>query len=326
MTSVMLYQFAGPHSSHRNFGDSVDCDYWHFERGVESDPPVRNEDSIFGRVKTGVRAGREFNHLIGEGTTTVQSLLPAGTVSPSTRLSLLIADETFLHVSNNVWSVLGPISDRMIDDVIAVSPLCAEWAGNYIDSEIDIVRPSVHGKIANSLKELPISQNSSVRTVICAGSVKTDNALWKKNINNLVNATRRADLDLTLLGEGHPNRQYSDYPHVRCPGWVDKKRLVDAFDNADAYVLPSNGDAYPVSSLEGMIAGLPTIVSEMTGTKELVDNQFVCGTDVDSITATLNRLCDTSRSERVEIGKDLREKASKFTKQRQADKFREVFK
>lgn len=324
MKSVMLYQFGGPHPSHKNFGDSLDCSYWHFERGTESNAPSNNENSYGVRLKTGIQSGRKFDHIIGEGSATVQSLIPAGIVAPKTDLTLLIADETFLHVSDSVWSILGPLVDRLLDNVVAVSPLCSKWASTHINMEIDIVRPSVNGDIPERLLNLPVEQPEEVNRVICAGSASSNNALWKKNTQVLVEATERANLDLTLLGEGHQNREYDKRSHVRCPGWVSEDQLVDEFEQSDAYILPSNGDAYPVSSLEGMIAGLPTIVSDMTGTKELIDDRFVSGTDVESVTSAINTLCDTPRDDRIKIGYELRKKASRFTEERQAKRFKEV--
>ncbi|MBT1654987.1 glycosyltransferase, partial [Klebsiella pneumoniae] len=42
------------------------------------------------------------------------------------------------------------------------------------------------------------------------------------------------------------------------------------FEEASLCLHLSNGDAFPVSTLEAMSAGVPTIVSTTTGTKEVV--------------------------------------------------------
>lgn len=59
------------------------------------------------------------------------------------------------------------------------------------------------------------------------------------------------------------------------PGWIElvgpRESPASAFEGACLYVHLGRGDAWPVSVLEAMTAGLPPLVSEWTGSKEAAE-------------------------------------------------------
>ena len=57
---------------------------------------------------------------------------------------------------------------------------------------------------------------------------------------------------------------------VEVKGWLSGKEKIDAFREADIYVLPSYNEGLPVSVLEAMAAGLPIISTPVGGTPEAV--------------------------------------------------------
>ncbi len=69
-------------------------------------------------------------------------------------------------------------------------------------------------------------------------------------INNLMAKTKNEGANIQFVG------RQSDLPSF--------------FNNADLCVHITNGDAFPIATLEAIRAGLPTMVSELTGTKEVV--------------------------------------------------------
>ncbi len=54
-------------------------------------------------------------------------------------------------------------------------------------------------------------------------------------------------------------------------GVVDKKRLNELYRAADLYLMPSKFDTFGMVVLEAMAAGLPVIVSDRVGAKDLID-------------------------------------------------------
>ena len=51
-------------------------------------------------------------------------------------------------------------------------------------------------------------------------------------------------------------------------------RLLDQFNEADAYLFPSKGEGYGMTPREAMFAGLPTIFSDNTALKDIVDDKY----------------------------------------------------
>lgn len=90
------------------------------------------------------------------------------------------------------------------------------------------------------------------------------------------------DVSLKIIGNYNPeikNRYESNYPGLKFSEPIYQPvKLVTEIKNASLYVLPGRGDAFPSSVIEAMLGGLPAIVSEYTGTKEVTNKlgkQFV---------------------------------------------------
>jgi glycosyltransferase involved in cell wall biosynthesis len=55
-------------------------------------------------------------------------------------------------------------------------------------------------------------------------------------------------------------------------GPIPHSRVHEQYQQANVFVIPSLADAYPLVALEAMSAGLPVIVSENTGTADIIEN------------------------------------------------------
>ena len=64
----MVYQGEGPHYAHKVFGDSINCEYEHFEGG-------RVGNSFIRRVKTGLKLRRGYEIVGAEGSSVLQTVL-----------------------------------------------------------------------------------------------------------------------------------------------------------------------------------------------------------------------------------------------------------
>jgi glycosyltransferase involved in cell wall biosynthesis len=54
-------------------------------------------------------------------------------------------------------------------------------------------------------------------------------------------------------------------------GMVNQRKLVSVFRSADCLLLPSRFDAFGMVVAEAMACGVPAIVSDMVGAKELIE-------------------------------------------------------
>lgn len=330
---LMLHQFHQPHPAHRVFGDAVNANYRHFETGESIGRAEENRDSMIDRLTNAISL-EEYDVVIGEGTTPIYTLLFYKAFNNwDADVVPLIADETFLRISEqqtrHLWRHgVGQIISKTMSGTIAVSRLCREWASPYLDTEYHIVHPPIDTNKHRLLKGVNCSYewNDSPR-ILHAGTVSDEIAVKKKNVDLLSHVVSgTGDWQLRLLGKGHDQFDYSSLSDVKALGYLEElTAFATEFERADIFVQPSSGDAFPVASLEAMLAGVPTIVSEKTGTKEVVesiDPNLVREPTYEDIRAGIEYVVGLNSSERKQIGKGLSQQVTDLTERNQADCFR----
>jgi len=125
-------------------------------------------------------------------------------------------------------------------------------------------------------------------TLLWAGRVSQD-----KNIEFLAEVYRRAiarepDVNLVIAGDG-PSRPaleeaLAGAPRARFLGRLPRRALPSVYAAADLFVFPSDMDTFGMVIFECQACGLPALVSDRGGPKELVrdgETGFVLGLEVD---------------------------------------------
>ncbi len=100
----------------------------------------------------------------------------------------------------------------------------------------------------------------------------------EKNLNTLLDAFLSDDelkqkAALVIVGDGpYIDELKATYPHpaIAFPGFVKGKELARAYASADVFVFPSTTDTYGNSVLEAQASGLPALVSDEGGPKEII--------------------------------------------------------
>lgn len=108
----------------------------------------------------------------------------------------------------------------------------------------------------------------------------------RKGIHILLEAYKKLnikDIELTLVGNvADGNDLLNEYKgYFRHINFLDQKSLTNYYQEADVFVFPSLLDSWAMVVVESMACGTPVIVSENTGSSELVtnnDNGFVIKT------------------------------------------------
>lgn len=275
---------------------------------------------------------------------------------------LKIRDQRTRHLWR---AVLGPVMSRVVSGAIAVGDLARSWAQRYLEVPFEIVHPPIADAKYDALEPIGRGRESAGRDdraadavsarprtdgagtgddpaadaagasaqsdaeptrILHAGTVSDRAAVAKKNVDLLARVVAsRPDWELRLLGSGHADFEYSDLPGVEALGYLALEEFAAEFDAADCYVQPSAGDAFPVASLEAMLAGLPTVVSTETGTRELVesvDPLLVRAPSARDVRWGIEYALSLSPGERRERGAALRERVRPLTEASQAAAFR----
>jgi len=134
-----------------------------------------------------------------------------------------------------------------------------------------IVYPRPKKEVVTALlkdKKLPDLNSHKILTI---GSISA----YYKGIDIVYEAfktvkTEFPDAELFIVGKIPDLSNYVDCNDegVHCLGYVED--LGTVIKNSALYVHMGRGDTFPLSTIEAMLGGLPAIVSEWTGTKEVV--------------------------------------------------------
>lgn len=88
---------------------------------------------------------------------------------------------------------------------------------------------------------------------------------------------RRQDVYYLICGQGKERRRLKQAAgrlgvghYLRLPGYEEDLRWI--YQNADIFVFPSLQEGMPVALMEAMAAGLPCVVSDIRGSRELIDS------------------------------------------------------
>lgn len=136
---------------------------------------------------------------------------------------------------------------------------------------------------------------------------------------------RHPDAELRLVGRGFPGA-YADVPGVTVRGFVDS--LEAELAAASLYVHPAHIEAFGVSVVEAMRAGLPAVVTETTGARsavEAADDSLVVPPTREALAARVSAYFDAGGEERRELSRACRDASEPYDESTKTAEFREAF-
>lgn len=79
------------------------------------------------------------------------------------------------------------------------------------------------------------------------------------------------NIQFIWCGDGELKSELTS-PNIKCTGWIERKELENYLANADIYLSTSLWEGLPLSVLEAMSIGLPVVLSDCVGNRDLVEN------------------------------------------------------
>ena len=104
--------------------------------------------------------------------------------------------------------------------------------------------------------------------------------------------------------------------------------LEHFFNNSALCLHCSRGDAFPTSTIEAMTAGLPTLLSDLTGTKDIttqIDLNLIAPLDIHSIASQIIWYFSLPEAEKQLLSGKGREIAKNFTEEKAIVHYQQVF-
>lgn len=114
----------------------------------------------------------------------------------------------------------------------------------------------------------------------------TGNVNWNKNLLNIAQACKKADISLVLVGSGFDQKQnlnhpelrsfkefinlYENDPMIKMIGYIDKEDLVGIMNLASMLMLVSFYEGFGLPILEAQACGVPVITSNVSSMPEVL--------------------------------------------------------
>lgn len=178
----------------------------------------------------------------------------------------------------------------------------------------------------------PESASGEVFRIIYVGQI-----VPRKGVHYLVQAFEELglpDAELLLVGDvgeemcGFVERWVRRNPRVTATGSVPRIQLNEYYGRSSVFVLPSISDSFGLVVAEAMAAGLPVIVTENTGSRELVcegaEGFVVPIRDVEELKEKILRLYENSGLRR-EMGAAARNRVKEFSWEKYGERLISVY-
>jgi glycosyltransferase involved in cell wall biosynthesis len=268
-------------------------------------------------------------HLHGHGIPVIKTSLPTiitehGTAQGFIK-NLVVRDINkidFFSLGLKLWSSLFISIDRdnleKSNIVTAVSPSCAKEISHYYGiSNVEIVNNGVDTKFF-----VPNQRKREDNYILYAGSFIT-----KKGINDLIDSARILcknipESKFILVGKGPLEKSLKKKVNdlnlsnnFLFTGYLSRNDLLDYFQRASLYVLPSYHEGLPTVLLEAMSCALPIIATNVPGNSDVLKEQdvgiLVPKKDPVSLAYAIERLLSDNNL-REKMGTNGRKKAEKM--------------
>lgn len=185
------------------------------------------------------------------------------------------------------------ISHYARSQVMKLSPVSA-W------TKMDICRLGVDPE---RFKPMPKTDGESRKHVLCVGRLTPakGQAILLEAVALLIQQKRSITLTFVGMGPDYDSLQAHTKnlgieDHVHFAGAVDQEHILDYYQVADIFVLPSFAEGLPVVLMEAMAMGIPCVTTAITGIPELIQNRengvLVPASDVVSLASAIQELQD----------------------------------
>lgn len=314
----MIYHGESPHPCHQGFAEAIGAD----QIGLDEFSVGYADGTIPTEVVNGLLLN-QYDVYVSEGTRPLYGTLAKASMNSSTVVYLAADAELYklldsgyeLSGLNRIIgsygiSAIGALFDRYIDGVIAVSDWTASYVRNVVQKPTRIAHPYVQPGLFDELKAANPDLDKNVAVTVGSYEMYKGQDLLVEAWPNV--RRKHPDAELRLVGRGYPN-QFEAVEGVSVQGYVDN--LAAELSKASLYVQPSRADSFPVSVLEGLLTGLPAVVTETTGTKSEVteiSDTFVVETDAEGLAAGINRYFSMDTERRQKMSKTAQRHGEQF--------------
>jgi len=181
----------------------------------------------------------------------------------------LVAEDAFFKSQvcpNDLKSILLKTGfNKVVDAVIAIGPMIADQIKQFrFPGSVFLMYPEMNEKQFKRL--MSSSYSAKNRSILHIGG----GGLKYKGIDLTLRAAKRLrQYDFVILGYDYSSISGEISSNINLAGRV--KDILPFLEKSALVIHPGRGDAFPVSTLEAMSAGVPVMLSKYTGTSCIME-------------------------------------------------------
>ncbi|MDD3052440.1 MAG: glycosyltransferase family 4 protein [Candidatus Cloacimonetes bacterium] len=175
-------------------------------------------------------------------------------------------------ISCLIESKLFKISDKITSVASSVSQELGEYGLNPNDVEV----------IGNGVKEnlfCPLKRNTDEKYILYTGRLSYRKGLFDFIECGVNICSRYPDINFKLTGKGplfeklnKIVQESGSEDRFEFLGHVEKSKLIELYQNATIFVLPSHYEGLPTTLLEAMSCGLPVVATAVSGNLDVIES------------------------------------------------------
>ncbi len=260
------------------------------------------------------------------------------------RIIALMANEALYFIYTKNYSSTASFAMkkylRSCDAIICVGKMQANLAREILKENRPPIYTIYNGiNIERFQKKISTSQSLSSKKILFISNVDVEWRAWYKGTDLMFKAfdivsKTIPDATFILIGRWDNtlfNQQVNRYcastkNNIVNIGYTDK--LETYIGDASIYLHCARGDAFPTTTMEVMAAGVVPIISEWTGTKEIVeqvDVRLVVPLDEVRIAEKIIWYLNLPISEKTMLSEKCKEVIKKYTEENAIQNFKEIF-
>lgn len=327
----ILFLYYDPHHVHATFARSLGADFLpvDFKIGWRRKPHFYKK--YLGMVLSALSLPQGYDVYLCEGTFIIPAISrKLHRIGNEKKIVNLLADPLCYYLySRRINGIRREMIIDLLSEVdgfICMGEMEAELLAKITgDKKCVIVEPFIKKEVYSRLIKIAPSLESHNILFIAKGP-----DWFYKGMDLLIDSFRIAkeeskDLTLTVVGEWQPKKEWL----------IDGARFVGYQPNLDPYIRNSSlyvhlgrGESFGISILEAMLGGLPAIVSEWTGAKQVVKNlgsDFISSLDSEDAASKILKYVDLSLEKKTRLSEKSRKLASGFKEDEKVELFRKKF-
>lgn len=326
----ILFLYYDPHPAHEAMAKAVGADFFPAPKLKSGKKGIAY--NIIGTtkiIKSAISIPRDYDVYLCEGTYIFPALAKKLGLIKNAKIINILASPLLYYIKTGV--IKGPRKKfalrmlKLVDGFVCMGKMEEKLIKEIIpDANTMVAYPFIMPALYKRILKYQKLPNLNSHKILFIG--KQD--AYYKGLDILVLAFKEIkkkwpDAELRIAGKIKDAEKYiNDLDGVRLLGFV--KDIVHIMKDSAVYVHPGRGDAFPVSSLEAMLAGLPTIVSVDTGTSEVVQQitkRMVVGLDSTEVYNAIDWYFKLNNMKRMILSKRSIEISKNFEEKRIVRKF-----